>query len=261
MSVFKYSICLAILFISVRVCNAQDQTNKIVKITYTSIPVSQYNITKSDLLSSPTRGSILDVLKGTKSYYSLYVNLVDRSSVYVLDSVTSPKVPGREQTKASIAEKVNFTLKSLENKTYKYEWVMHQIFFTEGKSGDITWELTNETKKINGLDCFKAVAKDKNLMLTAWYTKSIPVSNGPSIYQGLPGLVVSVEDFFRTTEIKSIEYSNNVKQYAALYEEKMEFFNEKEHKNNYDKEAVLTVKKADMALSLYRLIHGKAYTY
>jgi GLPGLI family protein len=256
----KSSILSILLIILTQVCLAQEPGKKVIKVTYTSIPVSQYNIDKKDMLSTPTTASILEVLQGTKSYYSLYVNLADRSSVYALDSIITVKPRGRAKTKASIAEKVHFLIKSPENKTYKYEWVMDQLFFTEGKPGDIVWELTNETRKINGLKCFKAVSKNKYLMLTAWYTKDIPVSNGPSIYLGLPGLVVWAEDFFRTTEIQSIEYTDDVNQFNTLYSERMNFFNEKEHHKNYDKEPILVLKKADMANHLYKMIHGKSYT-
>lgn len=260
MSIYKNSILISFLIVLNQLCPAQEKAKKIIKITYVSIPVSQYNIDKSDMISTPTTASVVEVLQGTKSYYSLYINLSDRSSVYVLDSVIKSKPHGREKTKASIAEKVHFSIKSMDNKTYKYEWVMSQFFFTEGMSGDILWELTNETRRINGLTCFKAISKNRHLMLTAWYTKDIPVSNGPSTYQGLPGLVVWVEDFFRTTEIQKIEYTNDVNQFAALYTEKFNFFFENQHKKNYDKEPVLTIKKADMANYLYKSIHGKPYS-
>ena len=85
------------------------------------------------------------------------------------------------------------------------------------------WEMSIETKKIGQYTCYKAtlVKEDKNIdwgsifrrgrnrkkdstqtkekeitkkMLTviAWYTPQIPVSTGPSLYYGLPGLILEL---------------------------------------------------------------------
>src|SRR5690606_7719329 len=118
-------------------------------------------------------------LQGITDYYSLFINLKNRSSVYVLDSTVQVRPIGWEDPdiKASLADTVLFALKTPQNKTFKHEWIMNQTFYTEGKVGDISWELTNETKTIAGLKCTKALAKRDNYpMLTVWYTKDIPVS-------------------------------------------------------------------------------------
>ncbi|MFN7099912.1 MAG: GLPGLI family protein [Flavobacterium sp.] len=48
-----------------------------------------------------------------------------------------------------------------------------------------------EEKKTNFLD---AVEVPKEIMITAWYTPEIPVSQGPEGYWGLPGLILEVND-------------------------------------------------------------------
>jgi GLPGLI family protein len=55
----------------------------------------------------------------------------------------------------------------------------------------LEWELTQETKKINGYMAYKATRnKGKTI---AWYTPSIPVSFGPKGEYGLPGLILQLE--------------------------------------------------------------------
>ena len=78
------------------------------------------------------------------------------------------------------------------------------------------WELTQETKKIGNYTAYKAIytdfregmsmsfnsEEDENEMETvidtiqieAWYTPEIPVSQGPTNYWGLPGLIMEVND-------------------------------------------------------------------
>ena len=40
----------------------------------------------------------------------------------------------------------------------------------------------------------KESKKKENVVTTAWYTPQIPVSNGPDDYQGLPGLILEIND-------------------------------------------------------------------
>ena len=136
-----------------------------------------------------------------------------------------------------------------------------KLFFTEGEVGDIEWELIGEEKIIDGLNCKKAVAKEDNYpMLTVWYTKDLPVSNGPSIYQGLPGLVVRAEDYSRTTELLNIEYTSDKKSFMSLYEANFEVFEkEKKRKKHYKQEPILIIKKGDLFKSSYEYFHKKPY--
>ena len=61
------------------------------------------------------------------------------------------------------------------------------------------WQLTNETRKIGDYTVYKATRMTKlrkndakYTEVTAWYSPQIPVSNGPSRYWGLPGLILQV---------------------------------------------------------------------
>lgn len=63
------------------------------------------------------------------------------------------------------------------------------------------WQLTQETKTIAGYICYKATSviksNNKNIQVVAWYTPQVPVSFGPKEYNGLPGLILEVENNFR----------------------------------------------------------------
>lgn len=58
---------------------------------------------------------------------------------------------------------------------------------------DINWTLSDETEEVMGYDCHKAIAKWRGRNWIAWYS-DIPVDAGPWKFQGLPGLILKLED-------------------------------------------------------------------
>lgn len=86
------------------------------------------------------------------------------------------------------------------------------------------WDITQESKKIGGYTCYKAISitkvtkkelqeyevekakqsknktsffnleKPKDEEITVWYNPEIPVSHGPNQYWGLPGLIMEVNE-------------------------------------------------------------------
>lgn len=55
----------------------------------------------------------------------------------------------------------------------------------------LEWQLTQETKEINGYVCYKATRSNGDVI--AWYTPSIPIGFGPKGEYGLPGLILELE--------------------------------------------------------------------
>ncbi len=60
------------------------------------------------------------------------------------------------------------------------------------------WEITNDTKDIDGYICYKAIGKQKiddnfrgkrDYELEVWFSPALPYNYGPEMYFGLPGLV------------------------------------------------------------------------
>lgn len=66
----------------------------------------------------------------------------------------------------------------------------------------LEWELTQETKTINGYLTYKATRDNGNVI--AWYAPSIPIGFGPKGEYGLPGLILELEIgkiIFKATKI------------------------------------------------------------
>jgi GLPGLI family protein len=111
-------------------------------------------------------------------------------------------------------------------------------FLVKDKLSEINWELSSETKNIGTYTCYKATyskevdkveisikdgetVKDKSketIVTTAWYTPQVPVSNGPAKYQGLPGLILEVNDGKKT--IVCVEIILNPSQKITVTEPK-----------------------------------------
>jgi GLPGLI family protein len=101
----------------------------------------------------------------------------------------------------------------LENRTAHKTELLGKVFLIKDNLVAYDWELTGEIKNIGNYTCYKAVyereeesieinmmgdeakeEKVKKRTLVAWYTPDVPVSNGPNIYGGLPGLILEVND-------------------------------------------------------------------
>ena len=94
-------------------------------------------------------------------------------------------------------------LNSLDDKKYKIV----------DKLPKINWELENKKEKILGYDVLSAVSRDTFLFgnpeVRVWFALSLPISNGPFLLGGLPGMILKVElltkSSHRIIEAKSIE--------------------------------------------------------
>tara|TARA_R110002073_G_scaffold225327_1_gene386125 strand:- start:7089 stop:7934 length:846 start_codon:yes stop_codon:yes gene_type:complete len=92
--------------------------------------------------------------------------------------------------------------------------IMGKRFLIKDTLPKYDWKLSDETKNIGIYTCYKATytrqeertnmnvedgkvtqKKEKvDVVTTAWYTPTIPVSNGPENYSGLPGLILEIRE-------------------------------------------------------------------
>lgn len=101
-----------------------------------------------------------------------------------------------------------------ENRFVNQTEIQGKRFLVKDKLRDFDWKLTSQTKNIGNYTCYKATFSEEVVKITqvveaeklikkeeketkttvAWYTLQIPVSNGPDKYQGLPGLILELND-------------------------------------------------------------------
>lgn len=68
-----------------------------------------------------------------------------------------------------------------------------RFFLITDKAKSPAWKITGEQKKMIGFVCQKATAQlDSTTTAVAWFTPQIPVSIGPGVNAGLPGLILEM---------------------------------------------------------------------
>ena len=114
--------------------------------------------------------------------------------------------------------------KNIQEKTYTNKRELFgKVFLIKDSIAPTKWVMTGETKKIGKYNAYKAtytkevedrvmsfsrnrgqnsndeqnnpaLPKTKLVTMTAWFTPEIPVSTGPAMYGGLPGLILEIGD-------------------------------------------------------------------
>lgn len=88
------------------------------------------------------------------------------------------------------------------------------ILLRKKKASFVNWNLTNETKEINGYTCYKATytyiqkwkGREFPWPIVAWYCPAIPLSIGPVRYSGLPGLILELHEDKLGYVVEKIEF-------------------------------------------------------
>lgn len=71
---------------------------------------------------------------------------------------------------------------------------MQKQFLITGPPTPRKWKVGSKQKEILGYHCMEASYRvDSITALTAWFTPQLAVSNGPSDYQGLPGMILQID--------------------------------------------------------------------
>lgn len=105
--------------------------------------------------------------------------------------------------------------KNIKEKRYADQnQIMGKVFLIKDSLPNYDWKLSSETKNIGHYTCYKAtfskevesvtlsmvngkskeIKKKETVVTTAWYTTQVPISNGPDNFQGLPGLILEIND-------------------------------------------------------------------
>lgn len=78
--------------------------------------------------------------------------------------------------------------------TFMQTIVSSQKYKYEDNNIKLNWNLSNEEKEIQGYTCKKATCDYRGRYYIAWYALDLPISSGPYVFSGLPGLILDISD-------------------------------------------------------------------
>ena len=138
--------------------------------------------------------------------------------------------------------KTNFlkfsVLKNYENKKAIFiEDIGDQnLGFVKDSLSSDRWKITNDKETVNGLMCNKATMKRDTVLITAWFTRKLPLQEGPLYFYGLPGLIIKAKTN-TGFEIELVSTENKVLKKELIKIPKYLLVSEKDvnrAKSNYD---------------------------
>jgi len=90
-----------------------------------------------------------------------------------------------------VVQKVYYDFKK-NHKLQQVEYLT-RLFLVNSEIEAMPWKLGSEKKKVLDYTCMKATMILDDQDIVAWFSPEIPVPLGPSIFSGLPGLILAVE--------------------------------------------------------------------
>lgn len=101
----------------------------------------------------------------------------------------------------------------LNKKIFVREKMANEYLITEEITPIINWEITEDKKVIKNYTCQKAITYFRGRYYIAWFTTQIPIVAAPWKFNGLPGLLMDIEDTKHQVKIyvESIDYPSTEK--------------------------------------------------
>ncbi len=214
----KKLIFMFITFLSIINVIAQPniENKKIMKVSYiaTNLSPNMISVLKSSISSPDIYQQTVNLLEKYKFYYSLYINLENNESAFVLDSIhTEPGVSSFGQ--------INKIYTDNENNFIGQEEFLKSISSFQGKFSDLKWKSTTLEKRIGNYICTKLIEEEHN-DIEIWVCTDIPINRGPGYFQSHLGLVLEASDFFNTIKLQGLSYIDSS---DIIYKTKQELSN------------------------------------
>jgi len=184
-----FALCIAGCF-SAQNKNDKEQKNLSeieVKFLYSTVKDT------TDLANRIEEMMILDVNPNSSLYYS-DAFLQRRKSIEAELMMAKNSGEMAKIDAGKIAKpKVDYSVYRTSGKNFVTSRLGTDLFTFEGESPKWVTNFKDE-KTILGYKCKKATTTFNKRQYVAWYTKEIPISDGPYRFKGLPGLAMEVED-------------------------------------------------------------------
>jgi len=176
------------------------------KITYLATSKNAIKYIKE---KKTKKSAVIDIYKRAKDVEVVLKFNETISEYYTLEKIDLDNKNGYNFTHIMAGgEKKYYTY----NSTMKYKnetldcYLLGDCFLIENNLPK--WNLKQDTKKIQGFLCYKAILnnpRNNKIILEAWYTPKIPYQYGVMNYYGLPGLILEINKNTFTITATKIE--------------------------------------------------------
>lgn len=204
----KYKAFFSLIFFSIISLHAQQKG----RITYSVLPTYGSIDNSAEIKSSknPSRFSGIDDALKMMEYDLEYCN--NKSHFFLSEGLAINEKLKR--LAVSIAGSEEFYIDENENTNIKVKNFAGKIFTIQYKINS-NWKLTDSTKIVGGYLCYKATLEriimrnniEKKIPISAWYCPKIPISFGPKDFNGLPGLILELQDERVTFLVSKIDFN------------------------------------------------------
>ncbi|WP_100076035.1 GLPGLI family protein [Chryseobacterium camelliae] len=145
---------------------------------------------KSDV---KTENAYLDISQDKSVFYS--ENRIKRDSIMQATFRSGGARGFNREQMEGLRSNINYSIEK-DKKTQKMTFKdrIGRDVYTYEEDRPVTWKIFSETTKIGDYKVQKAEADFGGRKWTAWFTTDLPYQDGPYKFEGLPGLIVKVED-------------------------------------------------------------------
>ena len=197
MKKFVFAVALISQFIF-----SQDATDKILKVEYDEYRIFRQGFINLDL------GTLL--VSDDYSYYSSNVQKkITDNSVPDVNAIMFKA--GKDNVEILPEIIIDRKQSLLTERLYDDLQLMNYYAVIEPLP-KMKWKLSTEQKVIGKYNCKKATVEFRGRTYEAWYTLQIPISLGPWKFNGLPGIILAVEDQtgIYKWQARLVSYKNNI---------------------------------------------------
>ncbi|MGY0408060.1 MAG: GLPGLI family protein [Polaribacter sp.] len=184
-------IILLGFILSFNFLTSQNKKQYSYKFTYKTVSA----LNKSDLTKKTTENMVLLANNQESIYISRTKISVDSARIKIKERQGS--VYELKDVKSSLPKN---KLKYVIHKNYKTKklFILKKITIRtvqiEEKLPKFNWKIKNKTKTILGYKCQLATLNYKGRSYVTWFSKDVPLQNGPWKFGGLPGLIFEIKD-------------------------------------------------------------------
>lgn len=136
----------------------------------------------------------LDSYKKNQKQFKVLKSTLTFDDNKTLFTPIEPETPPGGFFDSPMANQVNTVFSDLTaGSVIDQKKVFEETFLVKDSTRKINWKLTGETREIAGYTCRRANALIlDSIYVVAFYTEEIPVTGGPELFNGLPGMILGV---------------------------------------------------------------------